>query len=104
LGAYHGEELYFLSSTFPVDWQADETDAALGKTIRTYWVQFARTGNPNGAGVPEWPAYSTEADDSMSLGRTIHRAPVGVQVNALRKVTNQVLITAGAIRPINHPK
>jgi para-nitrobenzyl esterase len=104
LGAYHGEELYFLGSNFPVDWQADETDAALGKAIRTYWVQFARTGNPNGVGLPEWPAYSTEADESMSLGRTIHRASVGVQVNALREVMNQVLIAAGAIGPTNRPK
>jgi para-nitrobenzyl esterase len=104
LGAYHGEELYFLSDTFPIDWQVDETDAALGKAIRAYWVRFARTGNPNGVGVPEWPAYSTVADDSMSLGRTIHRAPVGVRVNALRQVMNQLLIAAGALGPTNHPK
>jgi para-nitrobenzyl esterase len=25
--------------------------------ISTYWVNFARSGNPNGTGVPPWPAF-----------------------------------------------
>lgn len=34
------------------------TDAALSETMQGYWTNFARTGNPNGKGLPEWPRYS----------------------------------------------
>jgi para-nitrobenzyl esterase len=26
--------------------------------MMTYWTNFAKTGNPNGAGAPEWKAFS----------------------------------------------
>ena len=29
------------------------------------WVRFARTGNPNGSGLPDWPAFSTERKATM---------------------------------------
>jgi carboxylesterase type B len=47
LGAYHGEELKFLSDSFPDDWEHNPEDEELGKTMRIYWMQFAKTGNPN---------------------------------------------------------
>ncbi|KAM5262700.1 LOW QUALITY PROTEIN: carboxylesterase 5A [Ctenodactylus gundi] len=37
---------------------ATEEEKLLSRRMMTYWANFARTGNPNGAGVPLWPAYN----------------------------------------------
>ena len=37
-----------------------------------YWVNFAKTGSPNGEGLPAWPQYSAEGDKYMELGDEVH--------------------------------
>ena len=51
-----------------------EADRALAQTIMGYWVNFARRGNPNGTGLPSWPAYD-ETDIVQILGTTIEARP-----------------------------
>ena len=75
MGAYHGSELPFVFRTqhfidFP--WTAQER--ALSDTLSAYWVNFARTGDPNGPGLPTWPAYSD--DKVMELSLTPHPIPL----------------------------
>lgn len=40
------------------------------KQVMGYWVNFARTGNPNGTGLSDWPAYTLERRDTMVINRT----------------------------------
>ena len=33
------------------------TDRQISETMQTYWTNFAKTSNPNGAGLPTWPTF-----------------------------------------------
>ncbi|TDO22500.1 carboxylesterase/lipase family protein [Pedobacter duraquae] len=37
-------------------------DQEVAKMMNTYWANFARTGNPNGSNLPEWPAYNLKTN------------------------------------------
>jgi para-nitrobenzyl esterase len=43
-------------------------DLAWGDTVRGYWVNFAKHGDPNGPGLPPWPAYRTDTDLTLVMG------------------------------------
>jgi para-nitrobenzyl esterase len=58
LGAYHSAEIEYVFGQLEskrLPWRAE--DRALSEQIQKYWTNFARTGNPNGPGLPHWPAY-----------------------------------------------
>jgi para-nitrobenzyl esterase len=102
LGAYHGQELQFLSDSFPADWEHSQEEKRLGEAIRTYWTQFAKTGNPNVAGVPKWPAYDARGDQHLELGRQIKAHLVPAKIQALRHIMQQVLIEAENGQALSH--
>jgi para-nitrobenzyl esterase len=51
-----------------------EADRALAATMMSYWVNFAMQGDPNGSGLPPWPAYDEE-DVVQILDTTIEARP-----------------------------
>jgi para-nitrobenzyl esterase len=43
----------------PLPWRAE--DHAVSEMVASYWTNFAKTGNPNGPGLPDWPEYKRES-------------------------------------------
>ena len=76
-GAYHSAEIEFVfgalaSKSLP--WRSG--DSKLSKMMSSYWPNFAKTGSPNGDGLPDWPAYTREKDfPVMHLSSDPHAAP-----------------------------
>lgn len=75
LGAFHAEELMFLSQRYWTSWVASVDDASVSDTLIDYWVHFIQTGDPNTAELPKWPAYNSRQDLAQILGRTVTIAP-----------------------------
>lgn len=68
LGAFHALEVAYVFGTLDARPGFDEADRKLSETMRKCWTRFARTGDPNGAGLPPWPAYRRDADQCLEFG------------------------------------
>ena len=58
-GANHAAEVTYVFGNFGGSGGApNPNDLALSDIIRSYWINFARTGDPNGSGLSQWPAFT----------------------------------------------
>lgn len=71
LGAFHSEEMMFVGDTYWKSWKPDENDKKLAALMGDYWTQFAKTGNPNGTGLPEWPRYDEKSEQCLEIGNEV---------------------------------
>jgi carboxylesterase type B len=78
LRAFHACEIAYVFSNFTWPFPWEDADRKLGDAISSYWVNFAKTGDPNGNGLAKWPAYNSATDQSLEFGDTIS---VRAQVN-----------------------
>jgi para-nitrobenzyl esterase len=77
LGAYHGAELaYVFGNLVPQEWAWTDADRGLEKLVSQYWVNFATSGDPNGPGLPTWPAYVPGTDTVLHIDETITSGPL----------------------------
>jgi para-nitrobenzyl esterase len=76
-GAYHGSEInYVFDNLYATDlpWTAD--DRRIADTMASLWANFAKTGNPNGVGLPQWPPINVSDPKVMELGDHFGPMPV----------------------------
>ncbi|RPF21331.1 carboxylesterase/lipase family protein [Myceligenerans xiligouense] len=69
-GAYHGAEVMYAFRNLGADDDADyaQADYLLRDQLSGYWLNFARTGDPNGAGLPGWSTFADAPEQVMQLG------------------------------------
>ena len=75
-GAFHTAELeYFYDNQHctPALWEF--TDRLLCKTMKQYLLNFVKTGDPNGLGLPQWRTVAEAPEDAMELGEHIGMIP-----------------------------
>lgn len=76
-GAFHSAEFgYALHTLYLWDRPFTETDRRLEDIMSSYWVNFAKTGDPNGAGLPQWPAFDSANPEVIELGDEVKAAPL----------------------------
>jgi len=74
--AFHSDDIEYVFGT--LDTRPDSVwrpeDRKLSEQMMGYWTNFAKTGDPNGPGLPEWPKYGN-GDELIHLDSTITSGP-----------------------------
>lgn len=63
--AGHGAEIPYVFG------DVTSSEQALSEQLQAAWVRFARTGDPNGGSLPQWPTYAGASDQHLELGDAI---------------------------------
>ena len=81
-GATHTAELAYAFNNLIGNTAWTDLDRQLADTMTSYWVNFAANGDPNGTGLPAWPAYKEKTSEkAMVLGDKVE---TGVGIDPAR--------------------
>jgi para-nitrobenzyl esterase len=76
-GAFHTSEVPYIFENLGIldrPWQP--IDHKLSTEMSSYWSNFAKSGDPNGAELPRWPEYHPESHTTMKLGAETGPIPI----------------------------
>jgi para-nitrobenzyl esterase len=76
LGAYHSGDLaYVFGNVGRVGTGWNAVDDQIARTMSAYWVQFARSGDPNAAALPAWPRFRKDDEQVLEIADRIAAGP-----------------------------
>lgn len=75
-GAFHSSEVPYIFETFErLDRPWEPIDFKVSEVMSSYWSNFAKSGDPNGPGLPQWPTYQAGSHTTMELGDHVGPMP-----------------------------
>ena len=93
LGATHASELSHVFGTYAQGLvgvgppaRATEADARLSDVMQRYWTNFAKTGDPNGPGLPKWPKFDAKVSRLRRVRDVRRNGEAGAPPSVLRSV------------------
>jgi para-nitrobenzyl esterase len=76
-GSPHGQDIpYVFQHLDPSNPLSTKTDPQISEAMATYWTNFAKFGDPNGPGLPVWPAFNNQNPQVMYFSQTPHTGRV----------------------------
>ncbi|MDD8043684.1 MAG: carboxylesterase family protein, partial [Verrucomicrobiota bacterium] len=68
-GAGHGSEVGYVFDNLTGGRGGTPTpqEQKVARMMNAYWANFAKTGNPNGEGLPEWPVYNLQKEEILDI-------------------------------------
>jgi para-nitrobenzyl esterase len=75
-GAFHTSEVPYFFNNLQAPRPFTAKDRKIADTLSSYWVNFAATGDPNGKGLPSWPAFEAGRAQTMEVGERFAPFPV----------------------------
>lgn len=90
-GAGHASEISYVFDNL-TSWNGAviaPKDKEVAKIMNTYWANFAKTGDPNGAGLSKWPVYAPQKSELLEFqadGSAVGKPdPVKARTNLIEK-------------------
>lgn len=82
-GVGHADDILYLNGEFLTHPEKYPHESAVAEIMQQYWVNFAKTGNPNGKWLPYWPAFDEEKPTTMqfSYGASLVTLPNAEQIH-----------------------
>jgi len=93
-GAAHGSEVSYVFNNLGVRGGSTPLpeDEAVARMMNAYWVIFAKTGDPNGNGLPKWPVYTPQKNEILDIqsdGKPVGKPdPRKARLDVIEKAVN----------------